>query len=455
MNIYQILGIESDADIRQIKQAYAKQIKHFRPDTHPVEFGNIRQAYEIALAQYETFRLNHEQKNVHPLEADQFTNQTLNNEDSLLSHPDDAPDKAHSHEEKLPVFKYLIKLTDLAGRGDEQAAKQLTQRFLDQLQFHSLDESSAIELEILNWIFTFNHPLLLTFITLDNYYSWTTSRAFSLREFQENEIVWLEGFRKLADDYQAAITQKNINLAQTKTRLPVFLLSKSDLLARKRWQITCDELNVPLLKSYYKSPSESKFPITREDMIFSSLAAGFLLLISSAVKVDAISFVLAGGAFFATLAFRTFVWPLLNLLTKQNKFIYQFRYFIYTFLVVMFFQGAGYISHELSERANMQKEVVLSEMPVICNGTDKRENPVYPKESRELGEEGRAEVKFLVGTNGAVVSAEIQKTSGFERLDNESLRIVKRWCFSPPEQEAYGVVPIDYRLDSQLNRMGL
>lgn len=52
MNIYQTLGIASNADSKEIRRAYARLIKEFRPETHPVEFGNIREAYEIALANF-------------------------------------------------------------------------------------------------------------------------------------------------------------------------------------------------------------------------------------------------------------------------------------------------------------------------------------------------------------------------------------------------------------------
>ena len=49
MNNYQILGVDYEADERTIKRAYAKLIKEFRPDSHPVEFAKIRKAYEVLL----------------------------------------------------------------------------------------------------------------------------------------------------------------------------------------------------------------------------------------------------------------------------------------------------------------------------------------------------------------------------------------------------------------------
>lgn len=45
-NPYEILGISPDADQRELKQAYAKLIRTFKPEKHPEEFRRIRAAYE-------------------------------------------------------------------------------------------------------------------------------------------------------------------------------------------------------------------------------------------------------------------------------------------------------------------------------------------------------------------------------------------------------------------------
>jgi hypothetical protein len=45
---FETLGLEWDVDERTVKRAYAKLIKEFRPDSHPVEFARIREAYEQA-----------------------------------------------------------------------------------------------------------------------------------------------------------------------------------------------------------------------------------------------------------------------------------------------------------------------------------------------------------------------------------------------------------------------
>ena len=48
-NIYDILGIEKDADKRTIKQAYAKLVKQYHPEEQPEEWKRIHDAYECAM----------------------------------------------------------------------------------------------------------------------------------------------------------------------------------------------------------------------------------------------------------------------------------------------------------------------------------------------------------------------------------------------------------------------
>lgn len=51
-------------------------------------------------------------------------------------------------------------------------------------------------------------------------------------------------------------------------------------------------------------------------------------------------------------------------------------------------------------------------------------NLMVPSEARENNKKGRAFVKFIVDTNGKVVSQEIIKSSNLKWLDDEALRVV-------------------------------
>jgi len=52
--------------------------------------------------------------------------------------------------------------------------------------------------------------------------------------------------------------------------------------------------------------------------------------------------------------------------------------------------------------------------------------------SRRLGESGRVIVRVLIGTDGRAQDARIQKSSGYERLDQVALDTARnRWRYKP------------------------
>jgi periplasmic protein TonB len=57
--------------------------------------------------------------------------------------------------------------------------------------------------------------------------------------------------------------------------------------------------------------------------------------------------------------------------------------------------------------------------------------PQYPKRSEEKGEEGTVVFRFLVGTDGRVQSAQLVRSSGFERLDNAARDAFMQCTFTP------------------------
>ena len=44
---YKILGVEKDTGLKELKRAYVRMIKQFRPEQHPEEFQRIQQAYSL------------------------------------------------------------------------------------------------------------------------------------------------------------------------------------------------------------------------------------------------------------------------------------------------------------------------------------------------------------------------------------------------------------------------
>jgi protein TonB len=56
----------------------------------------------------------------------------------------------------------------------------------------------------------------------------------------------------------------------------------------------------------------------------------------------------------------------------------------------------------------------------------------YPQESIRLHEQGATRLRYLIGTDGNVKDVEILDSSGYPRLDEASVEIVKKkWRFWP------------------------
>lgn len=80
-------------------------------------------------------------------------------------------------------------------------------------------------------------------------------------------------------------------------------------------------------------------------------------------------------------------------------------------------------------------------------------NPVYPKISVRLGEEGRVLLRVLVSKEGLALQVDLKTSSGFERLDRAAQTAVKKWRFIPAKKgdetvEGWVNIPINFQLSS-------
>ena len=65
--------------------------------------------------------------------------------------------------------------------------------------------------------------------------------------------------------------------------------------------------------------------------------------------------------------------------------------------------------------------------------------PKYPAESRKLREEGLVLLRVLVTAQGRAADVQVQRSSGFARLDEAALKAVRGWEFNPAR---VGLTPI-------------
>lgn len=86
---------------------------------------------------------------------------------------------------------------------------------------------------------------------------------------------------------------------------------------------------------------------------------------------------------------------------------------------------------------------------------DYKENPKprYPMIARKRGYEGSVLLRVWVLESGTVGKVELEKSSGYEMLDEAALKAVENWVFIPGEKNGQPVrswvtVPIKFQLDS-------
>ena len=80
--------------------------------------------------------------------------------------------------------------------------------------------------------------------------------------------------------------------------------------------------------------------------------------------------------------------------------------------------------------------------------------PVYPPRCLRMGIEGRVRVRVLVGENGKVQEATLDRSSGESALDESALEAVRTWRFEPARRNgvpvrAWAIVPVEFKLLDQ------
>lgn len=78
--------------------------------------------------------------------------------------------------------------------------------------------------------------------------------------------------------------------------------------------------------------------------------------------------------------------------------------------------------------------------------------PQYPHLSRRLRESGTVLLHVRVSPEGRSAQVEVNKSSGYDRLDQAAIEAVRKWRFVPAKQgeqavSAWVIVPINFQLD--------
>jgi protein TonB len=75
--------------------------------------------------------------------------------------------------------------------------------------------------------------------------------------------------------------------------------------------------------------------------------------------------------------------------------------------------------------------VVPVRTAAVINAAASCPKPEYPSSSRRNEEEGTVQLRFLIGTEGQVLESQVEKSSGFTRLDEAARAAISRCQFKP------------------------
>ena len=75
--------------------------------------------------------------------------------------------------------------------------------------------------------------------------------------------------------------------------------------------------------------------------------------------------------------------------------------------------------------------VVAGRTAPIINAAASCQKPEYPSASRRNEEEGTVQLRFLIGPEGNVLESQVEKSSGFTRLDEAARSALSRCQFKP------------------------
>ena len=107
------------------------------------------------------------------------------------------------------------------------------------------------------------------------------------------------------------------------------------------------------------------------------------------------------------------------------------------------------------EKITQQSKPLIASTPVVYDASSLNNTaPKYPILSKRLKEQGKVIVRLLIDKNGAILNSTLILSSGYKRLDEASLEIVKLWKFIPARKgsqqiDSHVEIPFEFSLNSK------
>jgi len=202
MTPWERLGVDQSADKRDIKRAYSKLIKSYRPDESPTEFQEIREAYEVMLANVSDTQnairnpIQFKTPNLHVISEEQHS--TTKAPDSIENSIDDPSDSLADE-----VELFFSRLTALVSRFP--ANGKLPPDELDQCREDTVD---LMRSRVLNNWWAREHITVATFDLISQsidisrgFLSITTNIPSQFLHYLDQHFLWSQNEIELREQF--------------------------------------------------------------------------------------------------------------------------------------------------------------------------------------------------------------------------------------------------------------
>lgn len=183
---WSVLAMAPSADAREIRRAYAKQLKIHRPDRDPQGFQLLRQAFDQAML----------------LAVDLLTEPATDGiaTESAPGGAQPAGESATLAAALLPIEQDLAALEDALAGQDEVEGLSCLDRLLKNPAIKQAERHQRVETQLLDWLSQYAHAV----------YLWPEAQAFFAWDpaSQPFRLCWPQVVKRLADQRLAALAQQ-------------------------------------------------------------------------------------------------------------------------------------------------------------------------------------------------------------------------------------------------------
>lgn len=292
MDAFRELGLDWEADEAAARRAYAKLIKQYRPDSHPVEFARIREAYETVL---HYCRMRHEDdagQEEEPLErqpaAEQVRREAALDEPVPLEPVPFEPgprvrvvvDVPASHDDSALVSEMI---GELDGHAPAESEARMLQIYSDQAQAISacsLDVQMDYQEKLREWLLLSGHTPLMLINEVAARYGWREQTLEIGRQYGFDAAKRLEMLIALSGMYAKIMPRPGpyLQVDGVLNQQPPLIAShfgaEQAQMQLRRWRAACDQIGMPELAGRLGYASLRKVQVFWVDVFIAFFAGG-------------------------------------------------------------------------------------------------------------------------------------------------------------------------------------